>query len=38
MARKTVTLPPAIIKELERLGGGNLSKGIRKLFETRPAE
>jgi hypothetical protein len=33
LIRKTVTLPPTIVKELEALGEGNLSAGIRRLYE-----
>lgn len=31
--RRTVTLPAEYVAELERLGDGNLSRGIRRLIE-----
>jgi hypothetical protein len=33
LQRKTVSLPAALIAELEQLGEGNLSAGIRRMYE-----
>lgn len=34
LLRKTVKLPASYVQQLEVLGGGNLSEGIRLLVET----
>jgi hypothetical protein len=33
MVQVTVTLPPDVVARLRRLGGGNLSRGIRRVAE-----
>ena len=33
LLRRTVTLPASYIRQLERLGNGNLSEGIRFMLE-----
>ena len=34
LVRKTVTLPVSYVEQLTAFGAGNLSEGIRLLFET----